>query len=635
MARLHCLSPAQERTGRYDLLFQRSILGRSRWCDVTLADPAIRRKHAIIAMIGDDLVISPYHQAAEVLLNGEILTGPRKLAADDVIELGSTRLAVELDDEATPPARAGAEPGLLGGTVMLWIGTFAARILGLLRESVIGRYFGAGGEMDAFVVAFTVANLFRRVFGEHVIEGSVLPVVKNLLARGRKRQAWQTVSSALTLSVSLVAVLMTLCLVAAPWLVRRLAPGFVASSPDLLDTATKMARIMIPYMGLVVLFAFCGTLLLARGKFGVYGIAPAAFSVAIIAAVAVFRRNLGVTALAVGVVSGGVLHLIVQAAALRGTGARLRPRIETASPGTPKVRAMAGPMMLTAAMMSCVKIIDRRLASALPDGSISALWWSFRLVGLPFAVLGLAIARTSFARLAEKSAVEHLGDFGRCLSEALRLCVFLLLPTSALMVILSDRIVILVHQYGKFDAGDVFITSIALKYYSLSLVGWSASALLNRAMYSLFDSRTPLLISMLNLVVNVVLAFILVKTPLKHAGLALATAIAFTVQMLVLGWAIQRKLRLRSGSLPLATMSGAFARMALSTVVLCAVAILMNYLLAEWRPSSVIYRAAALAVPAVAAAMAYLLVARLLRLPEAHRVLLLWRDSESKRGNGN
>jgi len=348
------------------------------------------------------------------------------------------------------------------------------------------------------------------------------------------------------------------------------------------------------------------------------------------------------------VISGGVLHLIVQAVALRGTGARLRPRVETTSPGTTKVLAMAGPMILTAAMMSCVKIVDRRLASALPDGSIAALWWSFRLVGLPFAVIGLAIARTSFARLAEKSAVEHLGDFGRCLGEAVRLCVFLLLPTSALMVILSDRIVILVHQYGRFDAEDVFMTSIALKYYSLSLVGWSASALLNRAMYSLFDSRTPLVISMLNVVVNVVLAFILVKTPLKHAGLALATAIAFTVQMLVLGWAIQRKLRLRSGRVPLATMSWAFARMAISTVALCAAAILMNRLLAGWQPDSAIYRTAALekpavvatiiyravvlAVPAIAASMAYLLVARLLHLPEAHRVLRLWRDSEPQSG---
>jgi putative peptidoglycan lipid II flippase len=640
MPRLVCLaSPEPGRDGSsFELVFNRSVLGRSRWCDVCLPDPAIHRKHAVLVQPSPSrLVIGALHPAAEVCVNGEVLSYPRELAAGDIIELGATRLQVDLADEQAPPAEAASRSGLWGGTLKLSVTTLVSRAVGMLRENLAGAYFGASGAMDAFVVAFQIPNLFRQVLGEYAIEGSLIPVMKSLLARGRAKMAWDAASSALTMMLALVALLMGLCFVGAPWIIQAQAPGLGAKDPALLDLATSLSRIMIPFMALVVLFSFQGALLLTQESFTVYGLAPAVFSVVDIAVMVMMYRKYGVYGLGAGVVAGGLGHVLVQTLALKGSGMRLRPRWRTDDPGTSKVLAMAGPLMLTAAVQRCASLTDRFLASGLQAGCISALRWANLLMMLPFSVLGLSIGRSSFPRLAEKSTHPSLDGFAESLADALRLCLFLLLPTSALMIVLSEPVVTLVHKYGHFDSEAVRLTSVALKYYSLSLVGMSATYILSRAMYALLDTRTPLYTSVLNLVLNVVLNVILVKTALQHAGLALASSIAFTTQMVVLAWLLQQKLKARGRSLPLWALASATGRMLLGTAALCAAAMAAHALCLNGWPGTayeqdrvgvrIAARLAILVIPSVVGGAAYIAACLLLRVEEVSKLLRLGRKA--------
>ena len=442
---------------------------------------------------------------------------------------------------------------LLRAGTRLVSGTFLSTLVGYARDAVLARYFGAGRVMDAYKIAFTVPNLFRQILGERTLESAFLPTFKNCHERGRREEAWRLASTVLHVLVVLCIVLAIGLYIGAPGVVRVLAPGFLADrdepavaaaretgiapgngeeTVDRHALAVSLSREMLPFMPLISIATLVGAILLAFERFRTYAMSPIGFSIGVIASVVLFQRSLGAHSLSVGVLVGGGLFLAAELAVLFGgrarreQGVRYYRAVDLRSESARQVGRLAAPVTVGAGVTRLTAIVDNLLASRLVEGSVAALSYGFLLVRMPFGVIGLSLGRSVLPAMSEAAAAKDGEKFCRTLLWGLRMTLLVLVPGAVLMVLLSRPLVALAFQRGRFDETAVGMTSIALTYYSLGVVGMSATVLLARAFNALLDTKTGLYVSVVGMVLNIVLDLLLVRTALAHGGLALATSIA-------------------------------------------------------------------------------------------------------------
>jgi len=323
-------------------------------------------------------------------------------------------------------------------------------------------------------------------------------------------------------------------------MVWLMAPGFSAAQAD---TATATARLMAPFALLIGTAAVCGAVLLSLRKMLVYGLAPAAMNLGLFAAAAWLGQTWGVSALGLGAVLGALVMLLICAApVLRALRAdRVPLRIDLRDANVRRVGRLLGPIVPTAILGTLAPVVDRFFASGLKAGSISALWYAVRLIQLPIAVFGLAVARSVFSALSSHQAREDRSGFRAVVWSGLKWNLLVLVPVGLAMLLWARPLLRLIYGRGRFGPDALDLTVPALQYYALGLFAWGACALLSRAFYVRLDARTPLVAAILGFVLNVVLDAILVRTALAHAGVALATTLAFTVQALVLFICLSRR----------------------------------------------------------------------------------------------
>jgi len=439
-----------------------------------------------------------------------------------------------------------AQKRLLTNLIDLVTGTFISRVLGFLRELVTAAYYGTGKAMDLFVIAFTIPTFFRHFLGEDVVERAFMPPFKKLISQRKYPAAWQLLSSCFNLMTIALLALMAVCYLITPLLVRAIAPGLEA---QFFDQAIKMTYWIMPYMLLIGLASFVGGILNFFEMNKIYSIAPAFLSIGVIIGVHYFQSLLGIYALAAGFLLGGVLEFLVQVPYLyvkrirRETTARYHFKIQIQEQEFRTVSRESGFILLKSLLDKSVEIVNRILASFLIAGSIASLWFSQRLFQLPVAIIGLAISRSLIPYLTEKKALKMEDNFVQGVMLGIRMNFALILPTTALMIVLSDPIISLVYQRGSFDAESTHLTSIAFLYYVVGLFGLSLNAFLSR-IFSVFQkNKMPLYVSIGTSILNIILNFILVKTPLKHGGIALASSIAFTINSLILFIYLHREMK--------------------------------------------------------------------------------------------
>ncbi len=360
---------------------------------------------------------------------------------------------------------------------------------------LMAHYFGGRAAMDAFNIAYMIPNLFRRVLGEQAIEGSLLPTFKTLTTRGQIREAWRAASAVLNWLVLLLIIAAAGCAALAPQIVSGvLAPGF---GPETAAEAVSLGRLMCPFMILIGLAAFCGSLLLAHGQTWGYGIAPTFFNVGWIATIVLFHARLGVTSLGIGVLAGGTLQLLAAMAALllgkrRGLiEGGYSPSAGLADEHALSAMRLAGPICLAALIARCASIVDRAVASFLDVGSVAALGYGMQLVLVPFALFGLSVARAALIPLTEQAAGHDAPAFRRSVRTALRLGLLLLVPLAAATMLLAHPLASLL-QRGEFGPSETDMAATALFWYAPALIGMGFVSILSRALYALKDSRAPL-----------------------------------------------------------------------------------------------------------------------------------------------
>ena len=444
---------------------------------------------------------------------------------------------------------------LLKSTLIVSLMTSLSRVLGLVRDIVFARYFGAGGMMDAFVVAFKIPNFLRRLFAEGAFSQAFVPVLSEKRKQGSEQEVRQLTDAVAGTLGGVLLVVTVIGVVAAPLFIMLFAPGFVGES-DRFELASEMLRITFPYLLLISLTAFAGGILNTYSRFAIPAVTPVFLNFSLIAA-AIWLSPLmevPVTALAWGVLIGGVVQLLFQIPALLKLRMLPRPRFCWHDSGVRKIIKLMIPTLFGASVAQINLLLDLVIASLIAAGSMSWLYYSDRLMEFPLGVFGIALSTVILPKLSGQFAEENHDAFNRTLDWSLRLVFLIALPAAAGLFLLAEPMLSLLFQRGAFTAHDVDMAAISLMAYSLGLVGFILVKVLINGYFSRQDTRTPVKYGIVAMVANMVLNVIFVglmvleEHAAPHAGLALATA----GSSLLNAWLLYRGLRQRGVYLPLA-----------------------------------------------------------------------------------
>ena len=423
---------------------------------------------------------------------------------------------------------------------------FSSRILGLVREQVFATCFGAGRELDAFVTAFRIPNLFRDLFAEGALSAAFVSTFTQEEARHGEVAAWRLANLVVNALALIVASVCLAGIVWAPEITRAIAPGF-ESIPGKAALTSHLTRIMFPFLLLVALAAVAMGILNTRNRFGVPAAASTFFNLGSIVGglgctwwlAPGYLSTLGahassidpalteraITAMAIGTLIGGLCQLLIQVPSLLRVGYRYRPLLSFRDPSLRQVLRLMAPATIGAAAVQVNVFINSNFASYLGDGPVSWLNVAFRFMQLPIGLFGVAVGTVALPSLARHVASGDTGALTRTLRQSLELIAALCVPAAVGLAIFGVPIVGLVYEHGRFGHADTVAAADALMAYALGLAGYAGIKVLAPAFYALGDARTPMLVSLLSIFVNLTLNWTLVHVlGLGHVGLALSTS---------------------------------------------------------------------------------------------------------------
>jgi len=420
--------------------------------------------------------------------------------------------------------------------------TMVSRVFGLARDMVIAAFFGASWMTDAFWVAFRIPNMLRRLLGEGSLTVSFVPVFTEYLEKKTKEQALELAYNAITLLSIILAVISVLGIILSPLIVGLIAPGFI-SEPKQFALAVFLNRLMFPYIFFIALVALCMGILNSFRHFTAPALSPVLLNIAMIGAAFFLRPFFAepITSLAIGVLIGGVLQLAMQWPFLRKFGVKLKFRFNPKHPGIKQIGVLMIPAILGAGVSTINVFVGTILASLLPGGSVTYLFYADRIMELPLGIFAIAIGTATLPSFSKHVAAGNMDELKSGISFSLRLMLFLTIPAMAALMALNLPIISVLFQRGAFDVTSAVYTGQALFCYALGLWAFSVLRVFVSSFYSLQDSKWPMKAAVIALIVNVVASLILMY-PLKHNGIALASSIAATVNVLVLTIILKRKI---------------------------------------------------------------------------------------------
>ena len=413
-----------------------------------------------------------------------------------------------------------------------------SRVLGAVRELVIANTFGTNHNLDDYRVAFGVPDLLFNLLLAGAISSAFIPVLSEYLAKNEPERARQIAGRVLNASVLILTVGAAVLFVVAPWYVSLIAFGYSAKDHELIVALTRILLLQPIFLGAGGMVI---GILTAYQRFFAQALAPLFYNGAIIVAAALFAPHYGVTALAVGVVTGAILHVGVQVPSLVRTGWRPTTALGLSDPGVRKVGRLMFPIALGLAAAQVNVFVDTILGTSLPHGRVAALRYADTIAQLPLGTFSQALAFVLFPFLARDAAVRAIDSIRHRTALALRLNIFVLVPASVGLAILGVPITAALFERGQFSSDSVRQTAYALTFFSLGLAGQAATALLVRVFYALQDVITPLRISLVVIGVNLGTNVILVQL-LAQGGLALGTSIAATLNAILLARALRGRL---------------------------------------------------------------------------------------------
>jgi len=442
--------------------------------------------------------------------------------------------------------------------------TNLSRILGLVRDVVIARFFGTGMLAQAFIVSFRIPNMLRDLIGEGATNAAFVPVLTEYKTIRSKEEFWNLAAVLFNIMLIALSTLTLLGIISAPLIIRLIAPGFI-SDPEKLNITIRLTKTIFPYIFLIGLCAYSMGVLNTLRHFAVPAYGPALLNISVIISCLLLTPRIGVMGLAVGVLVGGVLQLCLQISALVKKGFRIK-RFTLFHPAAKRIGKLLIPRMLGSAVYQINILVDNILASFAPivgAGAIGALWFSYRLWHYPFAIVVLAFGQAALPAMSAHAANNDIDKLKETISFSLRTVFFIIIPASIGLMVLGRPIIASLFEGGAFSHHSADITYTALFYYSIGLFGYSGGKILRDGFYSLQDTKTPVKIASVCVLLNILLSVTLMW-PLKVGGLALATSIAGISKFFLLSVALEKKI----GRMEWKRILSSFARVLLSAIVM-------------------------------------------------------------------
>ena len=442
--------------------------------------------------------------------------------------------------------------------------TLLSRILGLARDIICASFFGTSLAWDAFVVAFKIPNLFRRLFGEGALSAAFIPVFTEYLETKGKKNAWELVSITGTLLFIILGGLVVLAEIS-----FSVIPS-VFSLNQKWTLVLSLLMVTFPYVLFICMVAFAMAVLNSLKHFLMPALAPVALNICWIMGVLILTPVFGNTldkkifGIAIAILIGGMVQLAMQLPVLRREGITFKPSLYFAHPGLKRILALMLPIIFGLAAVQINVLMDSFIAIAfakspggpesfqiagitipypLKTGAASVLYYGDRLIQFPLGVFGIAMATAVFPFFSTHAARKDWTNFTDTFNQAIRVVLFIGIPASMGLILLRMPLIELFYERNAFTAESTYRTAAVILFYSLGVWAYSASHVIVRAFYSMQDTITPVKVGAamvgLNLVLNLTLIWFL-----REGGLALATAISATVQVIILFSILQKKLNI-------------------------------------------------------------------------------------------
>lgn len=493
----------------------------------------------------------------------------------------------------------------------------ASRVLGLVRDQVLASLFGAGNAMDAFNVAFRIPNLVRDLFAEGAMSAAFVPTFTRRLSTAGRESAWRLGNNVLCALLLITGLLVIAGIVFAGPLVTAFAADY-AAVPGKLELTIFLTRIMLPFLTLVALAAAVMGMLNALHRFFIPALSPAMFNVATIAcAIGLVPLMPGVglppiAAIAIGTVLGGLAQLGLQWPLLVRQGFRFRPVLDLRDEGLRRVLVLMGPGTVGLAATQVNVFVNTVLATGEGTGAVSWLNYAFRLMYLPIGLFGVSIATAAVPAVSRHAAQDDRPGVRRTVADSLSLMMMLNVPATIGLVVLSMPIVRVIFERRAFMPGDTAATAAALQFYAIGLLGYSIVRIASPTFYALNDSRTPVTVSVVSVLVNAALNLALVRV-MGYRGLALGTSIAALVNAGALLVLLHRRLE----GLEARRVLVAFAKIVVASILMGVTAAAIDALAMTWWPGDgLLAQIGRLAASIGGAVLVLAAAAQVLHIPE-------------------
>ena len=397
--------------------------------------------------------------------------------------------------------------------------TLAAKVLGLIRDSLIAAFFATGMQADAFMAASKLpTTLFDMVVGG-VISATFIPVFNDVLTKKSKSDAMKFANKFVTMIMMITVLISLVGIIFADPLVNIIAPNYTGDKHVLTVQLTSIMFPMIIFTGLA--FSFVG-LLQSFGEYNIPSIISLVSNAAIIVYFAILGKKFGVKGLAVTMVIAWSLQVIVQIPSLIKFGYKYKPDFRLKDPNIKSAILLAGPMLISTWVQPLYTIINSRLASGI-DGAYASLEYANRLYLIVTGVFSFVVTNLIFPKLSRANASDEHGEAQKLITVSLKGIAIIILPLMAGFMILSSPVTSLIYEHGEFTADKVKIVAQALSCYSVGMLGLAVNEILSKSFFSMHDSKTPMINSIISMIFNIVIAYILFN--FWHInGLALAAA---------------------------------------------------------------------------------------------------------------
>lgn len=418
---------------------------------------------------------------------------------------------------------------ILSGALIIGLASLLSRVLGLFRDRLFAENFGASNLLDSYYAAFRIPDLVFNLLVLGALSSAFVPIFIEYINKD-KEEANKIASSILNISLMVLIAVSGLLFLFIPKLIVFIAPGFSEEQRELTALLTRIMLVSPIFFGISNVFS---GILNSYKRFIAYSLAPILYNVGIIIGALFFVPRWGIYGLAFGVVLGSMLHMLIQIPAVISSGFKYNLSINIFHQGVKKILKLMIPRTIGLAVTQLNLWVITILASMTDEGGISIFNLSNNLQSLPIGIFGIAFAVSSFPYLADSFSKNNINKFKNYFSKTFCKILFFVIPASILLLIERAQIVRLVLGTGNFDWQDTFLTAQSLGYFSIGVFAQALVPLIARAFYSIQDTKTPVIISITSVAVNIVASLILLPG-MGILGLSLAFSIGSFVNILLL-----------------------------------------------------------------------------------------------------